>query len=492
MALSRIIALLSPELILCAMGLVVLGCDLIWRDEEDKNWLPRLAVAGLILALGATIFLWGTDQPLLSAMMTVDAFALFFKVIAILVTALVALASIDYLKGRTPYRFEFYALLLFVTLSMTLASSAINLITIYLSMEFLSITSYILAGYIRQDTKSNEAAIKYFLYGATASAVMLYGMSLLYGATGTTDLAGIAASFAGGQMPASLRWLGVPAIVLLLTGFGFKIALVPFHQWSPDTYEGAPTPVTAFFSVGPKAVGFAILMRVFLTALPTFRVDWIAILAGLSMVTMTLGNLVALRQTNIKRMLAYSSIAHAGYILIGVVCVYFQGDSWFSGINGVLFYLLAYLFTNVGAFVAVIAFEEATGSNEIRDYAGLMGRSPRLAAALLILLLSLTGIPGTGGFFGKVFVFGAAIQIQFYFLALVGILNSVVGAFYYLNVVRLMFFDPTPEEASRFGLSPGVGLALGVAVFMTLLIGLYPQPFINLATQSVQVLASAL
>ena len=487
MSASQILVLLLPELVLGAAGLVVFACDLIWLEEARKRWLPYLALCGLALALIATASLWGANLSLFAGMFTVDAFALFFKLITIIATALVVLAAIEYLAGRTPYRGEFYALFLFAALSMTLAVSATNLIMIYLAMEFLSITSYILAGYIREDVKSNEAAIKYFLYGAIASAVMLYGMSLLYGAAGSTELAAIAAAL---SVRSPLQWVAVPAIILLLTGFGFKIALVPFHQWSPDTYEGAPTPVTAFLSIGPKAVGFAILMRVFLTALPGFQREWVAILAGISMVTMTLGNLVALRQTNIKRMLAYSSIAHAGYILIGFVCLYLASESPFTGINGVLFYLLAYLFTNLGAFVAVIAFEQATGSNEIADYAGLAGRAPFLAASLLIFLLSLTGIPGTGGFFGKFFVFGAAIQVQFYILAVVGIINSVIAAFYYLNIVKAMFFEKAAEgKREPIPVPATMGLVLVVALSMTLLLGLYPQPFLNLATRSVQILA---
>ncbi|MGQ9626662.1 MAG: NADH-quinone oxidoreductase subunit N, partial [Anaerolineae bacterium] len=481
---------LLPELVLGAAGLAVFGCDLIWRDEAKKHWLPYLALGGLALALIATASLWGANYTLLGGMFTVDPFALFFKLMAVIATALVILAAIEYLAGRTPYRGEFYSLFLFASLSMTLAVSATNLIMIYLAMEFLSITSYILAGYIREDVKSSEAAIKYFLYGAVASGVMLYGMSLLYGATGTTELSAIATALAGEGTAPSIQWLAVPAIILLLTGFGFKIALVPFHQWAPDTYEGAPTPVTAFLSVGPKAVGFAILMRVFLTALPHFQIEWTAILAGISMVTMTLGNLVALRQTNIKRMLAYSSIAHAGYILIGFVCLYLASESPFKGINGALFYLLAYLFTNLGAFVAVIAFEQATGSCEIADYSGLAGRSPFLAGTFLVFLLSLTGIPGTGGFFGKFFVLGAAIQVQFYVLAVVGIINSVIAAFYYLNVVKAMFFEPKAEGANRIPVPPTMGLVLVVALIMTLLLGLYPQPFINLASQSMQILAA--
>lgn len=504
MTLAQILTLLLPELVLAATGLVILGLDLVWRppsfppktggEEGGGEWLPYVALAGLGLALVATVYLWGTEASLpyggslAPVIFAVDPFALFFQVIAILAVGLVILFSVDYLRERTPYRGEFYSLLLFCALAITLVAGAADLIMVYISIELLSISSYILTGYLREDRKSTEAAIKYFLYGAMASATMLYGMSLLYGVTGTTSLGAIAASL--GAADASLRWLISPAMVFLLVGFGFKIAAVPFHQWSPDAYEGAPTPVTAFLSVGPKAAGFAVLLRVFLTALPHFQMDWAALLAGVSIVTMTLGNLVAIWQKNIKRMLAYSSIAQAGYILIGLV----SWDLWqsagrFTGINGVLIYLLAYLFTNLGAFVVVIAFEQATGSNQIEDWAGLARSSPALAGAMLVFLFSLAGIPGTGGFIGKLFVFGAAIQVQFYALAIVGIINSVIAAFYYLNVMRYMFFEPGTGEGPAINISPAIKVTLAVTIVMTLAIGVYPQPFIALAQGAARILA---
>jgi len=484
-----ILGLLSPELVLLATGLLVLILDLVFYREGGRQvWLPLVAVAGLIGALVATSLLWGTQESLLSGMLAVDSFALFFQVVAGLATLLIILASWDYFKGKTPFEGEFYGLLVLVTLAVTLAAASTDLIMVYLSMEFLSIGSYILVGYLRDDPKSSEGAIKYFLYGAIASGIMLYGMALVYGVTGTTNLAAIAETLASGQLTGDFLWLVIPALVMLLAGFGFKIALVPFHHWSPDAYEGAPTPVTAFLSVGPKAAGFAILVRVFLVAFPSFQVDWVAVLAGISMITMTLGNVVALKQKNIKRMLAYSSIAQAGYILIGFASVALDSPSVFNGVNGVLLYLLGYLFTNVGVFVAVIAFENSTGSNEISDYAGLVKRSPWLAGTLFVLLLSLTGIPPTAGFIGKFFVFAAAINVQFYVLALVGIVNSVVAAFYYLNVVRYMFFLPAEQE-SKVKVSPPLAVALGIATAVTLLIGLYPQPFIDFATHSVRLLS---
>jgi NADH-quinone oxidoreductase subunit N len=495
LTLGETLRLLSPELILLMSGLVVLCVDLIWQDEDKKTlWVPAVALVGLGGALVATLLLWGTPRTTVLAMMAVDPFALFFKIIAIATVMLVILAAVPYLQGRTRYRGEFYALLVFAGLAICLASSAIDLISIYLAMEFLSITSYVLAGYLRSDQKSNEAGIKYFLYGAVTSAVMLYGMSLLYGATGTTNLAAIAQSLQLGD--SSLQWLAVAAIVPLLVGFGFKIVLAPFHQWAPDTYEGAPTPITAFLSVGSKAAGFAILMRVLLLALSAFRwsMGWMAFLIALSIISMALGNLIALRQTNIKRMLAYSSIGHAGYIAIGFISLPLNAGGTFLGINGSLFYLFAYLFTNLAVFSGVIAFESATGSNEISDYRGLVKRAPVVAGVMFVGLLSLAGIPGTGGFLGKFFVFGSALQFntpQTFALAVVGILTSVVGAFYYLNVVRYIFFEPADENAATITVPAGLKLGLIVTAAGILAVGLYPQPFIELATRSIQMIGMA-
>ncbi len=494
MSLGETLKLLSPELILLFTGLVVLCVDFIWRDDAPSGgkkalWVPALALVGLGVALLATILLWGTPETFVLHMMAVDPFALFFKILGTVTVMLVILAAVPYLPERTPFRGEFYSLLVFAALAISLATSGIDLILIYLGMEFLSVTSYVLAGYLRDDKKSNEAGVKYFLYGAVASAVMLYGMSLLFGATGTTNLTGI---FQGLEIGVeSVQWLAVASIVLLLAGFGFKIVLAPFHQWAPDTYEGAPTPVTAFLSVGSKAAGFAILIRVFLTALPAFRWDigWMAFLMALSIVSMVLGNVIALRQTNIKRMLAYSSISQAGFIIVGVICITLDVGSAFLGVNGTLFYLFAYLFTNLAAFTAVIALESAIGSAEIADYRGLVKRAPLMASVMLVALLSLAGIPGTGGFLGKFFVFGAALQMnlpQTVALAVVGVVMSVVAAFYYLNVVRFVFFEPADDGAEAIAVPVGVRVGLAVTALGILAVGIYPQPFLDFATKSIQ------
>jgi proton-translocating NADH-quinone oxidoreductase chain N len=489
---------LLPELILLLTAAAIFILDLVGRQPSDpvtlerrpKPWLPYVALIGLGLAALALLPSVGQTAQIAS-MLAADPFALFFKALAIIGLAIVILAAIPYMRGRTHFGGEFYAFLLITGVAICLAVSATNLVMLYLAFEFLSITSYILAGYFREDRKSGEAAIKYFLYGATASAVMLYGMSLLYGATGTTDFAGIAQALSRRAAP-DLLWLGIPAIILLLAGFGFKASLVPFHQWAPDTYEGAPTPVTAFLSTVSKATGFAILIRVFVVALGSFEPQWTALLALVSILTMTIGNLTAIRQTNIKRMLAYSSIAQAGYILIGVAAVTAKPgplSSTFNGINGVLIYLMAYLVTNLGAFAVVIAIENQSGTVEIKDYAGMIRRAPWLAAALFIFLLSLAGIPPTAGFIGKLFVFGSAVQAQMIPLAVIGALNSVVSAFYYLNVVRYMFFTPPEPDAGPIEVGRSLQGAVLLTGALTLLIGLFPGPLINWATQSVQLLA---
>jgi NADH-quinone oxidoreductase subunit N len=489
--------LLSPEIIITVVAFGILTLDIAWNgDRRSITILPWVAFAGAILTLLAALNIWPaasdtyaitTDAASSVPMMAVDRLAIFLKIIAALTVALVGLSAVDYLKNRTPFRGEFFALTLLAGLSLMLLSSATNLILIYLSLEFLSITSYILTAYLRQDNRSTEAAMKYLFYGAVASGAMLYGFSLLYGATGSVDLATIAQNLGDAQI--SIVFV-VAAIVLILVGFGFKIALVPFHQWSPDAYEGAPTPITAFLSVGPKAAGFAVLIRVLVVALPAYDVNWTAILSLVAIITMTLGNLVALWQTNMKRMLAYSSIAQAGYMLIGLAAWSANPTGWTSGINGILLYLFAYLFTNLGVFAVAIILENKTGTAAISEYAGLIRRSPFLSIALLIFFLSLIGIPPTGGFMGKLFVFGAAIDQELYLLAGIGILNSVISVYYYFGVTRLVFFGQGDEETPiRAGFV--LNAVVSVTLVMTLLIALYGQPFINFANQSSQILAAA-
>ncbi len=475
----NVLLLLAPELILFTFGLIVFVLDLVRRDEAPPALLQGLTLAGLTAALVACVPLLGQNQVVLD-MLVVDGLSVFFMMTILIAMILVVLSAGDYIASRSRHRGEFYAALLAATLAMMVAVSANNLVLIYLGMEFLSITSYILAGFLRNDVRSNEAAIKYFLYGSVASGVMLYGFSLLYGATGgiyLTDLAQVFQPDSGVSLA-----LGLPALVLIITGFGFKASLVPFHQWAPDAYDGAPTPVTAFLSTASKATGFALLIRTLAIGFPGLQPEWTNGLAVLAMVSMTIGNLAALRQTNVKRLLAYSSIAQAGYILIGLATPATSGGP-FTGINAVLIYLFAYIFTNVGAFVTVAAVEQATGSVELKDWSGLVRRQPFLTLVMLIFLLSLAGIPPTAGFIGKFFVFGSAIQVQQYLLALVALINAVIAAFYYLNVVRYMFFEPA-GDLPAFKVDRAVQVVLVVAVVMTLLIGLVPGPIIQWATDA--------
>lgn len=480
------LGLLSPEILLLATALVVLSLDLVWRGER-RSLLPYLALAGTLLAALATLAIFGRRESILGEMMAVDDFALFFKLVALAATALVILGARRYVAERARREGEFYFLLLSATLASMLAAAATDLISLYLAFEFLSLASYVLVSYLRGDDFSVEGGIKYFLYGAVASAIMLYGMSLLYGAAGTTTLRGIAQALEHGGGP--LTGLAIPISIMLLAGFAFKIAVAPFHQWAPDAYEGAPTPVTAYLSVASKMTGFAVLLRVMVVAMGDFQPTWARVLGTFAIVSMVLGNLVALQQPNIKRMLAYSSIAHAGYIMVGFV-THGLNPVGFTGLNGVLVYAMVYVFTNVGLFLGVIAFENATNSTKIADYAGLFRRSPALACLLCYFLFSLTGIPFTGGMFAKIFVFGPAMQAGPFgmLLAGVGVVTSVVAAYYYLNVVRTMFFVAAPDGSSTVPAGRLVQIGLVVSAVITLVIGVYPQPLVDLASRSVTVL----
>jgi len=483
-----------PAIILFVTALAGVAVDLITKRQAKDHLLAGVAVAGLLLAAVAAFTLVGTTPQSVLDMLVVDGFSTFLMVTTLIGMALVTLYSVEYIKNYGEHRSEYYAFLLAVALAITIAVSANDLLMVYLAMEFVSITSYVLVGFLRDDKRSNEAAIKYFLYGAVASAVMLYGISMIFGVTGSTNLNVIAQTLAGQGLDGGMRWLAFSSVVLLIVGFGFKTSLVPFHQWAPDTYEGAPTPITGFLSTASKAAGFALMVRVFIVALPSFAIDWLTVLAGVSMITMTLGNLVALRQTNIKRLLAYSSIAQAGYILMGLVCIPQAqfglqpfGNFTFNGINGILIYLFSYLFTNLGAFAVVIAIENQTGKVDVKDYAGLIYRSPWLAGLLLIFLLSLTGIPPTLGFWGKYFVFGAAVQVQFFALLIVALINSAIAAGYYLNIVRYMFFMPAEDEA-HVKIAPSLGIVLGVTFVAVLGLGILPGQLIQWASDSAQFL----
>jgi proton-translocating NADH-quinone oxidoreductase chain N len=488
----QIFLFLLPQLILFLSVVLVFGIDLV--GPKEKKWLPYLALAGSLVSFAVAIYLFGWvdfgQQSVLGGMIAMDSFSLFFQIFASVVAFLITLLSMSYMELRSPYQGEYYSFILLACFSISLLALSSDLVMIFIAFELLSISSYILTGFLRSDPRSSEASIKYFLYGSTASAMMLYGMSLLYGATSSTNLVDIAWGLM--EVETGLTWVVYPAIVMLVVGFGFKTATAPFHQWSPDAYEGAPTPVTAFLAVGSIGGGFAILLRVMLTALPAFQMNWAALITGLSIVSMTLGNMVAISQKNIKRMLAYSGIAHAGYILIGLVS-WNAGhlDSVFDGVSGVMVYLLVYLAANLGAFSVVVAIENKTGSNQIADFAGLIKRSPLLAGTMVVFLLSLIGIPGTGGFVGKLLVFGSALRVEYYFLAVVAIINSVIAGFYYLNVIRYMFFQPLDEpDRDRIQLPGSISTVVILACVLTLLMGILAQPFIHFVQSSLGLVIS--
>jgi proton-translocating NADH-quinone oxidoreductase chain N len=486
--------LILPEVILCLTGLLLLVLEML--APRETGLIGGTAIAGLVaslLAIGRLGFGASFDparvEPSSLAFfgaMAADGFGGLFKVVAILGALLVVLMSFGY-AHRFRNSGEFFALLLFATLAAVLLCSAADLLMIYLSLEFLSITSYVLTGYLKFQPRSTEAGIKYFLYGAVSAAVMLYGMSLIYGLTGTTSLyggvdassAGLAAALADPRLHSGANGnLLMLATALVMVGFGFKTAMVPFHQWVPDVYEGSPTPVTAWLSVTSKAAGLAVFVRFFTAAVP--NQSWASALALLSALTMTVGNLVAIPQTNIKRMLAYSSIAHAGYALIGLASYRLADGSvnpW--AVQGILLYLLTYLFMNLGAFAVLIVFYERERSHVIEEYAGLAQSSPATALMMTLFLLSLAGLPPTAGFVGKLFLFGAAVKAGQTWLAVVGVINAVISVYYYWNVVRCMYILPT-RQATALRLSGGVAAALGLATAGTLALFLFAQPVLRL------------
>jgi len=468
---------IAPQIIIVITALVVLLADLF---ANKKSILAYLSLLGIIVAAVASWTIWDGTDPMFQTMAIADGYSLFLNLVFLVTAALSVLISINYLVREGINYGEYYALLLLATGGMMLMGSATDLMVVFLALEILSISLYVLAGFNRADPKSGESALKYFLLGAFASGFLLYGIALIYGATGTTHLAAIV-DFLTGASTTSGTYLFI-GLGLLLVGFSFKIALVPFHMWTPDVYEGAPTSVTAFMSVGAKAAGFAALGRLLLYAFPTLLWDWAWALVALSVLTMTLGNLAAIAQTNVKRMLAYSSIAHAGYILIGIIAANE------AGMAGVLFYLLAYAFMNVGAFAVVIAVgREGEPNLELSDYAGLGSRQPLLAAAMAVFMFSLAGVPPLAGFFGKFYIFSAAVQAGFVGLAIIGVLNSVVSAFFYLRVIVYMYMREPAVEA-RPVLAPPLALAITLAALGTIVLGLLPAPLLTLAQQSIAML----
>jgi NADH-quinone oxidoreductase subunit N len=472
-----------PVLILTAYGCVLMLVDLL-IPEGQKRWTAWLAFLGLVAAaVGLAFWPAGQSEVAFKGMLLVDGYALFLDVIILLAAGLTVLLALNYLPRNGLDRGEFYVLLLFTVSGMMLMAQAGDLIMVFLALELLSIPLYILSGFARPKAASEESALKYFLLGAFASAFLVYGIALVYGATGSTNLAEILGAV--GQAPSGLLALGAG---MVLVGLGFKVAVVPFHMWTPDVYEGAPTVVTAFMSVGAKTGGFAALLRVFLSAFPGLAADWAMVAAILSALTMILGNFSAIAQSNIKRMLAYSSIAHAGYILMGLVAASSaRADLRSFSVGASLYYLLAYALTNLGTWAIVMAVERAEGEGlKIDDYAGLGWRRPGLALAMALFMLSLTGLPPTVGLVAKIYVFRAAIDAGYMWLALIGVLTSLVSAYYYLRVVFVMYMQ---EGEGRALSAPALNFAVGLTALATVVFAIVPGPLMQLATNAVMVLA---
>ncbi len=458
-----------PELLLTAGALIVLVVDILF-PKEDRAVLATTLVT-LAATGGAVLAFAGVDTTVSAGLLAIDGFAAFFKSIFVLSAVLTVLMSVPYLRVEGVRAGEYCFLILCATLGMMFMASGIDLITLFIGLETMAISFYILAGFLKPSQRSNEAAVKYFLLGAFSLGLLLYGMSLLYGATGTTSLAGIAESVAnsGGSLLLSL------AIILVAAGMGFKIAAVPFHMWAPDVYEGSPTPVTAFLSVGSKAASFAMLFRIFIEGLPGLAADWQLIFWVLAAITMTVGNIAAITQTNTKRMLAYSSIAHAGYVLIGLVA----GTG--RGVAAAMVYLFVYLFMQLGAFtvITMLRRRDVVG-DELKDLSGLYVRQPLAAIAMLIFMLSLGGIPPTAGFMGKLWLFSAAIESGLVWLAVIFVLNSVISIYYYYRIVVFMWLKDE-VFGSEITMSPAIATALVITVVGSLVFGLLPDQLFDSA-----------
>jgi NADH-quinone oxidoreductase subunit N len=469
-------SLLMPQLVIVSTLFIVLIFDMF--DSISKKVLGWMTIVGSGIALVVSIRMLqaGTNETQFNEMFRVDSYSLFFNIIFLVSTILVALISISYLGRDDKKQGPYYLLILLATLGMMLMAAGNELIIVFLGLELMSLSLYVLAGYFRESPASSEAGMKYLLLGAFASAFFLYGIALIYGATGTTSIPQIAEYLtANGKSPLLLA-----GTFLLIVGFGFKVAIVPFHQWAPDVYEGAPTTIAAFISAGPKAAGFAAFLRIFLEALPEIQTEWSTAIVILAMLTMTVGNVIAIAQTNIKRMLAYSSIAHAGYVLIGLAAANSDGQ------KSAVFYLLVYCVMNIGAFGAVILARTADGESlMISDYAGLGFRKPLLGMFMTVMLLSLAGFPPTAGFVGKLYLFKSAIGADLYLLVIVGAINTAISAFYYLRVVVTMYMRE-PEEELEFKPYPStlvVGLVLAAIGIM--LIGILPSLLLDPAQKAV-------
>jgi NADH-quinone oxidoreductase subunit N len=468
-----------PEIILTLAGTFVMLLEGIFglKGGGRKSVFFPFSIVSLGAALIASLAAYGDPGPAFQNMLLVDGFATFFRVLVIGVGVLAIFASADYLRREDAKGGEFYALILFSIVGQSIMASANELVMIFIGLEISSIASYILAGYLRDDPRNSESALKYFLLGSFATAFLLYGVAWIYGSTGSTNLFQIRTALLNGHEPLALVSI---AAALIFVGLAFKISAAPFQTWAPDVYQGAPAPVAGFLSVGPKAAAFAVLIRVFMTGFGPITPSWIPLIWAVALATMTVGNFAAILQSNIKRLLAYSSIAHAGYVLVAVAA--HSG----AGAAAAMFYLAAYAFTNIGAF-AVVTYFSRKGERYVGvdDFAGLAQRQPAMAAMLSIFLLSLIGVPLTGGFFGKFYIFKAALDSDLVWLTVLGLLNSAVAAYYYLRILVVMYFREPGEPAENL---PPAGAALQIAVYGsaigTLVLGIFPSWLLEFASKA--------
>ena len=470
---------LYPILTIVTGALLIILLE-VFLKKEKKDYLGFIAILFLLASGVECIKFWNKDFSYFEGTLILDKFALFFFMIMILTVIFITLISLKYLSLQNTNYGEYYGLLLFALSGMMIMVSSRDFLVIFLGLEVLSMASYALAGLKRDDEKSSEAAIKYFLLGSFASAFLVFGIALLYGAVFSTDISTIMNFF---QAETSLSLMGLTGMAFVIIGFGFKIAVVPFHMWTPDVYQGSPTPVTAFFSIGPKAAGFAVLMRIFfpfwkeaVNSEIFFHILWI-----LSVLTMVVGNLVALRQKNVKRILAYSSIAHAGYILVAILA----GDN-----SGLLFYLTVYLFMNIGAFSAVIALSrKGKEFLELEDYSGIGFRYPWIGATLTVFLFSLAGFPPTGGFLAKFYIFSAAVHKGLVPLVIIGVLASLISVFYYLRIIIYMYMREPTRNVEIFAYNPALFLVLFLCLYGVLMLGIFPGNILIYIKQAVAALA---
>jgi NADH-quinone oxidoreductase subunit N len=465
--------LILPQIFLFLWAIAALAWDFV-KITSGRRGIAYFSLLGLVISGIMNIFIPSGEG--FSGTYLSDDYGRLFNLVFLASAFLTILAATDFAELRFKHKGEFYGLVLMATTGMMFLSGANELLTLYVSLELATIPLYVMAAYMKRDLKSTEAGLKYLIIGGASSGILLFGMSLLYGLTGTTYLSQARGWVIGADMSTGL----ILAIVMLIAGFGFKLAAAPFHMWAPDVYEGAPTPVTAYLSVASKAAGLVAFVRIFFGPLAIVKEDWVTILEIIAVLAMIVGNLVALLQTNIKRMLAYSSIAQIGYVFVALTAV--NGYS----IVGMMIFLMAYLFANIGAFMVAIGFSNMTGSDSIDDYAGLIRRNPMVAIMMTIFMLSLVGIPPTAGFLGKYWLFAAAVKEQLYWLVILAVLMSVVSLFYYANIVRKMFFHRQDDE-SKIYYGPALGLGIFISGIAVILICLAPSIFYDWASKAARV-----